>query len=157
LVELLVVVGIISMLVAILLPALNRAREKAHAVVCMSNLRQLGICMMMYGNDYKQAILPEIPWDPPFPRTFTGDRTWLGLLWELRYFRGSGVTRCPSDPIVTTGGAHGAYSFGPSTENADGKCGYALNNFGFGNQYVLPPSSPVFLGYRRGDVRYPDE
>ncbi len=59
LVELLVVIGIIAVLIAMLLPALNRAREQAKTVQCMSNLRQWGQIMMMYAND-NHGFLPGV-------------------------------------------------------------------------------------------------
>jgi prepilin-type processing-associated H-X9-DG protein/prepilin-type N-terminal cleavage/methylation domain-containing protein len=58
LVELLVVIGIISVLIAMLLPALNKAREAANTVACASNLRQIGTSMQMYATDNKGWIVP---------------------------------------------------------------------------------------------------
>ena len=58
LVELLVVIGIIALLVAMLLPALNKAREQARTVQCASNMRQIYIAAEMYAAQWRGFMLP---------------------------------------------------------------------------------------------------
>ena len=71
LVELLVVIGIIALLIAILMPALSRARKQALQVSCGSNERQVTYAMLAYGND----------WDEPLPTLSTAQITWNYRRW----------------------------------------------------------------------------
>ena len=58
LVELLVVISIIALLVSILLPALNKARNAAKFVVCSTNQRQMGLAQLLYTDDYDGRLTP---------------------------------------------------------------------------------------------------
>ncbi|HEY0009658.1 MAG TPA: prepilin-type N-terminal cleavage/methylation domain-containing protein [Tepidisphaeraceae bacterium] len=76
LVELLVVIGIIALLISILIPTLNQARQQAKKVQCLSNLRQLGIATSMYLVESK-GVFPQ-----PFNDTGLGSATVQGqCLW----------------------------------------------------------------------------
>jgi len=67
LVELLVVIGIIALLISILLPSLNKAREAANVIKCLSNLRQLGVAAAAYTSQNKGTLIPADVQDAKFP------------------------------------------------------------------------------------------
>jgi prepilin-type N-terminal cleavage/methylation domain-containing protein/prepilin-type processing-associated H-X9-DG protein len=72
LVELLVVIGIIALLISILLPALNKAREQARRSKCLSNQRQLVMAWLMYANENKGKLVSSNTWSGPGTPTQPG-------------------------------------------------------------------------------------
>jgi prepilin-type N-terminal cleavage/methylation domain-containing protein/prepilin-type processing-associated H-X9-DG protein len=69
LIELLVVIGVITLLIGLLLPVLDRAKHAAERAGCLSNLRQLGIALQAYRADFDDQlpIVPTLPVDPFSP------------------------------------------------------------------------------------------
>jgi prepilin-type processing-associated H-X9-DG protein/prepilin-type N-terminal cleavage/methylation domain-containing protein len=89
LIELLVVIAIVALLAAMLFPVFARSREKARQTACLSNMRQMGLAVLMYADDYDETLPPT---------QHMGGR-WMHDLLQP-YTRATLFYRCPSDPSV---------------------------------------------------------
>lgn len=99
LVELLVVIGIIAVLIAMIMPALNRSRQAARRIVCLSNLRQLTMAWISYSGEHKGMLVSSATND---------DTTWVnagdgsdslttGALYP--YIGNTAIYLCPNDRV----------------------------------------------------------
>lgn len=139
LIELLVVIAIIAILAAILFPVFARAREKARQASCTSNLKQMGLAMLMYANDYDEVLPPNYAWVPTsWPPPEQG--VWFSGFWMYDAFlapyvkmgragadgrmTGHGIWHCPSgytamQPHARNYGANanifGVFNWDPAT------------------------------------------
>ena len=97
LIELLVVIAIIALLLAILMPALQRVKKQAQGVVCQSNLKQIGAAAFMYAGEYEQFV--------PRGRAGGTGKAWFQLFMPFlsqkpinNDYRSVDIYRCPSYP-----------------------------------------------------------
>ncbi len=91
LIELLVVIAIIAILAAVLFPVFAQAREAAKATVCLSNLKQMGLSIVLYSDDYDQVL-------PMDSHSGGSQHSWNVTLQH--YAKSKLLFRCPSDTSV---------------------------------------------------------
>ncbi len=87
LIELLVVIAIIAILAAILFPVFAQAREKARGISCLSNVKQQGLALMMYAQDFDETF--------PFGMDDQWHNAWPSTIQP--YVKNDGIVRCPDD------------------------------------------------------------
>ena len=163
LVELLVVIGIIALLISILLPTLNKAREAARTAQCLSNIRQLGMAFQMYANEFKDVV----PLGYVTTQKWYGYSVWLDStkskgplypLYERGYFKQPQSLFCPSqyDPRFVYNGQDNPWPPPPEGTVPSGalvRIGYSTRpqvsfSNGPGNVYVPASSANDSLEFR---------
>jgi prepilin-type processing-associated H-X9-DG protein len=109
LIELLVVIAIIAILAAILFPVFAQAREKARAISCLSNMKQVALAIQMYAQDYDETIVPWLTCGAGSGCTPANrfERLWLG---KLDPYIKAGQVVPPVDGSFYTGKPKGIYA-----------------------------------------------
>ena len=98
LIELLVVIAIIAILAAILFPVFGRARENARRSSCQSNLKQIGLGMLQYSQDYDEQMVRKIYGEEDYTSISAGNYKWMDAIFP--YVKSEQIFVCPSDSRV---------------------------------------------------------
>ncbi len=143
LIELLVVIAIIAILAAILFPVFAQARERARAITCVSNLKQMGLALMMYNQDYDETYAcgwasgdgGKSMWRmtlKPYIEKF-GDS---GSPYDAANGKGKGIYLCPDDPFANSG--YDPTSYGYNAQPYGGNSGMTMGWVAVGNGGAFP-------------------
>lgn len=124
LIELLVVISIIAILASMLLPALNKARAKAHAISCINNQKQLGLGFQQYISDFDEYF-------PPYMST-DGKTTWGNRLLEGKY----AALQSSVDPGLTPEASR--------PQDYNGSWGLSYTGYGYNYRYIGSTSGDGF-------------
>jgi prepilin-type N-terminal cleavage/methylation domain-containing protein len=156
LIELLVVIAIIAILASMLLPALGRAKGKAHGIQCLNNLKQMGLAWVMYADDNADRLPPN-----DFFHNNDPNRTWVRGILDFanstpdntntffletshlwKYAPSLGVWKCPADRSVSR---HGGQTY-PRVRSI------AMNSWMNNRDWE---NEPWRVAFRTGDLEAP--
>jgi len=124
LIELLVVIAIIAILAAILFPVFAKVREKARAITCSSNEKQMGLAIMQYSQDYDECYVPRY-----VDQADGNGQVWTQLIQP--YCKSQHLFQCPSNPRkddLYCCGAPGYTSYGANVQGVIMDVSYVPGN-----------------------------
>lgn len=143
LIELLVVIAIIALLMAILMPALQRVKKQARTVMCQSNLKQWGTIFMMYTDDNNGN----------FPIRYTDSGRWMDSMWDY-YASNEDIRLCPQvKKLANPTGAQGINWWGstfmawgpiPTWDSGGGRTAGLYGSYGINGYMYIPGTDPLY-------------
>ncbi len=131
LIELLVVISIIAILAAILFPVFARARENARRASCLSNLKQLGLTIAQYSQDYDERVPPMV----------NGNYQYWPYIVQP-YVKSKQIFDCPSLPFVNNISATGegsgtAYGMNVALSTGTGGEGISISTVNYASELIM--------------------
>ena len=153
LIELLVVISIIALLLAILMPALQRVRKQAQATVCLSNVKEWGLIFRLYADDNEGKLLQSIAGGALSAQ----EAYWI--VGTLPYYENKKIRLCPSTKIVRgpTNRSHGGTlaAWGPFDPggSSDWWADFDTGSYGI-NEWCAcpPPEAKTYWGFPTKDA-----